>query len=128
MSLRRSSKMFRSEAKAEDWFIKQRWGRRDRIACPICGSRSITHRRSRKPMPFQCNARKCRKDFSVKTGSVMHASNLPLSKWAIAYHMLTTDIKGVSAYTLAHELDVTAKSAWHMLHRIRESWDDDSLS
>ena len=123
-----AAKMFNTEAKAENWFIKQRWGGRNTISCPKCGCTSITQRKNRKPMPFQCNTKDCRKDFSVKTGCIMHASNLPLSKWAIAYYLITTNIKGISSYKLANELEVTQKSAWHMLHRIRESWNDETAS
>ena len=128
ISFMQAAMMFSSETKAEAWFIEQRWGGRDSIACPECGGTSITRRKSRKPQPFQCNAKECRKDFSVKTGGIMHASNLPLTKWAIAYYLITTNIKGISSYKLANELEITQKSAWHMLHRIRESWNDDNSS
>ena len=71
---------FPDEAAAEVWFIAQRWP--DGIRCPSCESESVSQRPTRKLQPFRC--RKCRCDFSVKTGTVMHSSNLPLQKWAIA--------------------------------------------
>ena len=110
---------FSDEEKAEAWFIEQRWP--DGIRCPLCGSDSIHRRNNRKPMPFQC--RPCRKDFSVKTGTVMHGSKLPLGKWAIAFYLYSTNLKGVSSMKLHRDLGITQKSAWHMAHRIRECYD-----
>ena len=77
-------------------------------------------------MPFQCTKPECRKCFSIKTGSVMQSSKLPLTHWAIAYHLVTTNLKGISSCEPARELGITQKCAWHMLHRIRQSWDDNS--
>ena len=110
---------FSDEAKAERWFISKRWP--DGIRCPRCESNSIHGRKNRKPMPFKC--RDCRKDFSVKTGTVMQSSNLTLSKWAIAFYLYSTSLKGVSSMKLHRDLGITQKSAWHMAHRLRETWD-----
>ena len=67
---------FDTEEKAEAWFIEQRWP--DGVTCPFCHSKEVSSRPTRKPQPFRC--RVCRKDFSVKTGSVLQSSNIPLSK------------------------------------------------
>ena len=99
------------------WFIEQRWP--DRIACPHCGSIGIAHIANRKPMPFRC--KDCRKHFSVKTGSVLQSSNISLDKWAIAFYLYMTNLKGVSSMKLHRDLGITQKSAWHMAHRIRET-------
>ena len=56
--------------------------------------------------------------FSVKTGSVMHASNLSYRTWALSVYLLTTNIKGISSMKLHRELGITQKSAWHLAHRI----------
>ncbi|WP_419554238.1 transposase [Candidatus Poriferisodalis sp.] len=64
--------MFPDEATAEAWFVAQRWP--DGVRCIECLSSNVQVRATRKPQPFRCRA--CRKDFSVKTGSVMHASKL----------------------------------------------------
>ena len=121
-----TAQMFATEAMAEEWFIQKRWGGRANITCPKCGERSVCEINSRDPMPFQCTKPECRKCFSVKTGSVMQSSKLPLSQWAMAYNLITTNLKGTSSRELARELGITQKSAWHMLHRIRQSWDDNS--
>ena len=112
-------KMFDTHGKAEAWFLEQRWP--DGVACPFCGSVAVSPRPSRKPQPFRC--RDCRKDFSVKTGTVLHSSNIPLSKWAIGFYLFMTNLKGVSSMKLHRDLGISQKSAWHMAHRIREALD-----
>ena len=112
-------KQFDTEAKAETWFVEQRWP--DGVTCPFCQSQEVSPRPSRKPQPFRCRA--CRRDFSVKTGTVLHSSNIPLSKWAIGFYLFMTNLKGVSSMKLHRDLGVSQKSAWHMAHRIRETLD-----
>ena len=121
-----AARMFATEAKAEEWFIQKGWGGQANITCPKFGDRSVCEIKSRDSMPFQCTKPECRKRFSVKTGSIMQSSKLPLSHSAIAYYLITTNFKGVSSCELARELGIAQKSAWHMLHRIRQSWVDNS--
>ena len=110
---------FDDEEAAEAWFVENRWP--DGIACPHCGSLDrIQPRASRKPMPFFCGD--CRKYFSVRTGTVLRESKLPLSKWAIALYLYSTNLKGVSSMKLHRDLGITQKSAWFLAHRIREAW------
>ena len=111
---------FGNEADAEAWFIECRWP--NGIGCLRCGSLNVQTRPTRNPQPFRC--RDCRKDFSVKTGTLMHDSKLPLTKWAIAIYLYSTNLKGVSSMKLHRDLGITQKSAWHMAHRIREAFED----
>ena len=113
-------KKFGTEEKAEEWFIQQRWP--NGIACPFCGSLDIATRKNRKPQPWRC--RDCRKDFSVKTRTFMHSSKIPLHKWALAFYLYSTNLKGVSSMKLHRDLGISQKHAWHMAHRLREAWDD----
>ena len=106
------------EASAEAWFIQQRWP--DGIRCAHCESGDITERENRKPQPYHC--RTCRRYFSVRTNSVLQASNIPLHKWALAYFLFSTNLKGVSSMKLHRDLGIGQKAAWHLAHRIRESW------
>ena len=108
---------FDTPEKGEAWFIEQRWP--NGIACPHCGSINVATIASRNPQPFRC--RDCRKHFSVKTGTVLHSSNISLDKWAIAFYLYMTNFKGVSSMKLHRDLGITQKSAWHMAHRIRET-------
>lgn len=67
---------------------------------------------------FKCA--KCRKQFTVKVGTIFESSNIPLSKWFAAIYLATSHKKGVSSHQLAKDIDISQKCAWHVLHRIRE--------
>ena len=56
----------------------------------------------------------------------MHDSKLALSKWA-AFYLFSTNLKGVSSMKLHRDLEITQKNAWHMAHRIRETWNDGDI-
>lgn len=114
--------MFKDNETAEKWFISQRWP--DGVTCPKCESSNIQERPTRKPQPFRC--RSCRFDFSVKSLSLMHGSKLGLHIWGMALYNLTTGIKGTSSMKLHRDLGISQKAAWHLAHRIRESWEDDT--
>lgn len=116
-------RMFPDDKAAEEWFIKTRWP--DGVRCPRCDSDNIHTRKAKtattaRRMPFRCRA--CKKDFSVKTGTLMQASNLGYQVWVLAIYQLTTNIKGVSSLKLHRDLGVDQKTAWHLAHRIRETW------
>ena len=121
LSLIEAVDMFSDPAFTEAWFIEQRWP--NGIACPGCASLEIQHRRTRKPQPFRCGD--CKKDFSVKTGTVMHGSKLPLKTWGMAMYILATGLKGASSMKLYRDLGVTQKTAWYLAHRIRKAWETD---
>jgi len=115
-------RMFPDDATAEAWFVQVRWP--DGVCCPKCGSLNVQERRTRKPQPYRC--RDCRKDFSVRTDTLMHGSNLGLQIWAVAIYLLNTSLKGVSSMRLHRYLNITQKTAWHLAHRIRETWEDNA--
>ena len=114
------TRMFPDDAAAERWFVKTRWP--DGVHCPSCGSLNVQDRRTRKPQPYRC--RDCRKDFSVKLGTLMEGSKLGFQTWAMAIYLMMTGIKGTSSMKLHRDLGVTQKTAWHLAHRIRETWSD----
>ena len=110
--------IFPDEQTARDWFEGILWP--DEIRnCPRCDSTN-THECSHVKMPYRC--RDCRKYFSVKTGTVMAGSPLPLLKWVYAIYLDTTSLKGVSSMKLHRDLGITQKSAWFMQQRIREAF------
>lgn len=85
--------------------------------CPVCGKgERIT---ARKGGFYRCNA--CQEDFTVRTGTIFERSHIPLNKWVYAMYLLVTARKGISSLQLAKEIGVTQKSAWFMLHRLREA-------
>ena len=115
-------KMFPDDASAEAWFTEIRWP--DGPHCPYCGSVDVLTGASHKTMPYRCREKECRKRFSVRTKSAMEASNIPYRKWAIAFYLFATNLKGVLSMKLHRDLGITQKSAWFMAHRIREAWQD----
>ena len=70
----------------------------------------------------------CKKQFTVKVGTVLETSRVPLREWLQAVYLMTSSKKGVSAHQLHRALDVTYKTAWFMAHRIREAMRDGSLA
>ena len=115
---------FPTEQVATEWFESIIWptGR----TCGHCGSDDTHTVRNRKPMPYRC--RSCRSYFSVRTGTVLASTRLPLRKWAFAVYLVLTNLKSVSSMKLHRDLGITQKTAWHMLHRIREAWTTDQAS
>ena len=97
-------KKFDTEEKAEAWFLEQRWS--SGVACPFCGTLNVAAVASRKPQPFRCREKECRKSFSVKTGTLLHSSNLPLSKWGDSVLPVRDESQG----SIEHE---TTPGPWH---------------
>ncbi len=89
--------------------------------CPVCGlGERIT---TRKGGYYRCN--QCQEDFTVRTGTIFERSHIPLHKWLYAMYLLVTARKGISSLQLSKEIGITQKSAWFMLHRLREACGDD---
>ena len=114
--------MFPTEESAREWFEACVWP--DGQYCPQCGS-TRTHEAGHNHMPYRCSD--CRSYFSVKTGTVMHMSRLPLRKWVFAIYLHLTSLKGVSSMKLHRDIGVSQKSAWYMLQRIRKAWEGGDL-
>ena len=120
ISILQMAEMFPDERTAHKWFESWIWPTGER-ACTRCGSLN-THEAKHKTMPYRC--RDCRKYFSVKTGSAMESSKLPLRLWAWAIYLEMTSLKGVSSMKLHRDLNIRQATAWFMLHRIREAFAD----
>ncbi len=118
VSLIKLTKMFPDDPSAEAWFAMKRWG--DNPVCPHCASKNVQSGAKHPSMPYRC--RSCRKRFSVRIGTVMQDSKLGYQVWALAIYIMTTSIKGVSSMKLHRDLSITQTTAWHLAHRIRQSW------
>ncbi len=118
VSLYQFFQRFPGEEAAREYFETNRWA--GEVSCPHCGSLSVAPVKDMKPMPYRC--RDCRHHFSVRTGTVLAESRLPLHKWLMAIYMMTTARKGIPSTQMARELGVTQKSAWFLAQRIRETW------
>jgi transposase-like protein len=89
----------------------------DGAVCPACkASDRVT---TRKGGYYRCNA--CQVDFTIRTGTIFERSHVPLHKWLYAMYLLVTARKGISSLQLAKEIGITQKSAWFVLHRLREA-------
>ena len=122
ISLKAALQQFGDPIKAEAWFVARRWP--EGIRCAHCESDRISARKSNRQTPqYHCKA--CGKNFTVKTGTIMHDSKLPLSDWALAFYLYITNLKGVASMKLHRDLEIRQPSAWHLAHRIREIWDDE---
>ncbi len=110
--------MFPDDETAEQWFAEVRWP--DEVACPRCESNNVQTPTTHPTMPYRCRA--CRKFFSLRTGTVMADSKLGYRIWALAIYILNTGIKGTSSMKMHRDLKIAQSSAWHLAHRIRESW------
>lgn len=118
-------KKFPDETSARKHLEQQRWN--GCIACPQCAGTDRVQVRKLEGY-YRCLA--CKFDFTVRTGTMMERSHIPLTKWLYAVYLVTTARKGVSSLQLSKELGITQKSAWFLLHRIREACgndDDDDI-
>ena len=94
------------------------------VVCPTCGSIDVGFVATRKL--WRCKAQHTRREFTIKVGTIMEDSPIALDKWLIAMWLIANAKNGVSSYELARAIGVTQKSAWFMLHRIREAMLDDT--
>src|SRR3954452_3835873 len=96
--------------------------------CPHCGGADRAY--ALKGKSTRIGVRKCghcRKQFTVKVGTIFEDSHVPMNKWLQAIYLLTSSKKGISSHQLFRILGVTLKTAWFMSHRIREAMRDGSL-
>lgn len=103
------------EQAAIDHFTAIRW--RNGAFCPLCGSTKIYHFSDKRT--HKCGD--CRKRFSIKVGTIFQDTKIPIQKWLMAIWMLTSHKKGIASTALARDIDVTQKTAWFMLHRLRQA-------
>ena len=123
ISIKEATERFGNDEQAEQWFVSKRWP--GGIRCPYCDSEAVSARTSKRKTP-QYHCKGCEKNFTVKTGTIMHDSKLPLSVWALAFYLSVTNIKGTASTKLHRDLGIKQSHAWHLAHRIREAWHDQS--
>lgn len=114
MNLLEFQMKFGTEKACRDWLAEKRWGKNP--VCPHCkATRISTHSND---VLFTCLD--CKKQFTVRIGTIFEDSRLPLFKWFVAIYLFTSLKKGISSIQLAKYIGVTQKTAWFVLHRIRE--------
>ena len=116
-----TDKIYHDENAARAHLEAQRWP--DGAVCPHCASRDVTKLEGAKHRPgvYQCKTKPCREQFTVTVGSVMERSHVPLTKWVMVIQLMASSKKGMSAKQVERMLGVTYRTAWFMMHRIREA-------
>lgn len=118
MTLQEVIKRFGTDEQCREHLEKLRWPKG--LRCVECGSERVYPKPKRKQ--YECYD--CKRRFSVLHGTSFAKSKIPLPTWFLAIHRFTESKKGVSANQLKRELGVTYKTAWFMVHRIRESMNE----
>jgi transposase-like protein len=122
MNINITNPIFHDEAKALAHLESDRWPDGEPV-CPFCESTGVTRMGGKTQAGmFLCNV--CRQKFTVRTGTVMERSHVPLHKWLLATHLMAASKKGMSAKQIERMLGVTYKTAWFLCHRIREAMDE----
>lgn len=116
-----SSPVYSNEEAARQHLEAIRWPGGD-VICPHCGSTEGARELGGKSMgPGWYYCEDCQDKFTVRTGTVYERSHVPLHKWLLAFRLMASSKKGMSAHQLHRTLGVTYKTAWFMAHRIREA-------
>jgi len=103
---------------AREYLEGRRWPHG--IVCPLCSDKEkITPRKGKREGYYYCG--QCKREFTVRTGSIFERSHIPLNKWLYAIYLLMTARKGISSLQLGKEVGITQKSAWFLLQRLREA-------
>ncbi|HVW13113.1 MAG TPA: IS1595 family transposase [Mucilaginibacter sp.] len=105
---------FKEEETCKQYLAQQRWG--DTPCCPHCGNTKAwkTNR------GFTCAAKECGKKFTVTTGTILENTKISLRYWFATIYLATAHKKGISSHQLSRDLGITQKTAWFLLHRVRE--------
>jgi transposase-like protein len=110
------NRRFPTPESAQKYMEEKRWGGKPR--CPTCGEVQLVVGQ-RAAGYYRCPI--CRLVFTVRTGTIMERSHIPLDKWLYTFYLVLTARKGISSLQLAKEIGITQKSAWFLLQRIREA-------
>jgi transposase-like protein len=121
-SLQQAIVYFSNPDNCIDYLAIRRW-ENGKVVCPTCGCETVKF--SEKRRTWTCAKHHAKREFSIKIGTVMEDSPIPLDKWLTATWMVTNCKNGISSYEIARDVKVTQKSAWFMLHRIRLAMQDD---
>jgi len=114
-----------TETEARELLEKIRW--QGELACPRCGSTTAVALGGKAGEKGQKKCRDCRKNFTVRTGTIFEDSPIKLRDWVYAFSRMCSSKKGISAAQIERELGVTYKTAWFMCHRIRHAMQGGSI-
>jgi transposase-like protein len=100
---------------ANDFVAALRWP--DGPFCPTCGGKELSYVSTRRL--WQCKDKTCKRQFSVKVGTIFEDSPIPLHKWIISVWLIANSKNGISSHELGRSVGLTQKSAWFVNHRVR---------
>jgi transposase-like protein len=100
---------------ANDFVASLRWP--NGPECPSCGGRELGYVKTRRL--WQCKSKECKRQFSVKVGTIFEDSPIPLDKWIASVWLIANSKNGISSHELGRSIGLTQKSAWFVLHRVR---------
>lgn len=106
---------FKDEKTCVEYYEKLRWN--GKPVCPFCGVDKVPYKTNR---GYKCSDKDCGKKFTVKVGTIFENSKIPFRVWFGAIFLATNHKKGISSLQLASDLNITQKTAWFVLHRVRE--------
>lgn len=101
----------------------EHWIWKGSMRCLYCGTDKVY--RFKDGIKFKCS--NCKEHFTAKVGTIFEGSKLPMVKWFMAIYYITAHKKGISSHQLGRDLNVTQKTAWFMLQRIREAFKQDDI-
>ena len=105
---------FNSDKRCRDFITERRWGKV--VVCPHCGCTHI-YECGNGDNQFKCAH--CHKRFSCLVGTIFENTKLPLQKWFMAMYLISSHKNGISSHQLARDIEVTQKTAWYILHKVR---------
>jgi len=105
------------------YMVAHRWA--NGVVCPTCGRKDVTWLASQRK--WQCKSAHAKRQFSAKVGTIFEDSPLGLEKWLPAVWLIVSAKNGISSMEIHRSLGVTQKTAWFMLHRIREAMKNGSI-
>jgi transposase-like protein len=114
-TLRDAIQCFSNPDNCVTYMVAKRWP--NGVTCPTCGNTKVTHQP--KTRRWQCSSHHPQRNFSLKTGTVLEDSPLPLEKWLPCVWLVSNCKNGVSSWEIHRALGVTQKTAWFMLQRAR---------
>ena len=110
---------FPTEVEAKRYLEEKRWN--GKPVCPHCGKDHKQYRFTKDGVEGYYLCSFCKKNYTVRTGTIFERSHVPLHKWMFAFYLVVTSRKGISSLQLSKQIGVTQKTAWFMLQHIREA-------
>jgi transposase-like protein len=100
-----------------DFLTAARWP--EGVTCPHCGTADPYVINAKRGRMWRCRSKECKRQFTVKVGTIFEDSPLGLDKWLPTLWLIANAKNGISSYEVSRDLGVTQKTAWFMLHRVR---------